>query len=473
MDGNVFSQDNLGNLIGVHVFDDGEPAVLSGTVSGNVIRADGGTVAVSGTLNRNDCYIILPAAAYAIPGPISIIVKLSGGGSDTTLCAVVANVYQSSTDAVIDPGTIIPSISALIAEIAAAVATIPEDYSDLSDAIEVIGEKKPNFYDFDNVVLGKNWAGGYAANRAYVQIPVKEGNTYTIVIPNNAVISQVAVIQLTNVPSPLGSFYIVGGNRASFTAVTNCVNIRIQFEGDTTLSASDFNSYNVQVFEGTNEYFSAIDKIARSKLLNEYKKYIFIGDSYCEGYNPDGNVTGWGERLKTAMGLSNDNCIVKCKGGTGFYHASDGKTFSTLLDEAGVNIDKETITDIVVCGGWNDKSETLNHVYFDGVLAFATKVKNEYPNAVLHVGMIGASNDSAVKQRLQNIVLFSYQYGALRSYYNYLNLTEYALSENNLASDGIHPNADGQVEITIAIKQALETGCAGLLYRFYNTIKTS
>ena len=98
-DGNVFSQDNLGNLIGVHVFDDGEPAVLSGTVSGNVIRADGGTVAVTGTLTGNDCYIILPAAAYAIPGPISIIIKLSGGSSTTTLCAVVANVYQSSTDA--------------------------------------------------------------------------------------------------------------------------------------------------------------------------------------------------------------------------------------------------------------------------------------------------------------------------------------------------------------------------------------
>lgn len=130
LDGNVFSQDNLGNLIGVHVFDDGEPAVLSGTVSGNVIRADGGTVTVSGTLSGNDCYIILPSAAYAIPGPISIIVKLTGGGSDVTLCAVVANVYQASTDTAIDPGTIIPSIQDLIDEIERVVNTIPSDYTD-------------------------------------------------------------------------------------------------------------------------------------------------------------------------------------------------------------------------------------------------------------------------------------------------------------------------------------------------------
>ena len=125
LDGNVFSQDNLGNLIGVHVFDDGEPAVLSGTVSGNVIRADGGTVAVTGNLTGNDCYIILPEAAYLVPGPLIISIKLTGGGSGVTLCSVVANVYQTSTDTPIDPGTIMPSIQSLLTEIENAVASIP------------------------------------------------------------------------------------------------------------------------------------------------------------------------------------------------------------------------------------------------------------------------------------------------------------------------------------------------------------
>lgn len=357
--------------------------------------------------------------------------------------------------------------------------SIPDDYTDLynevdelKSAVEILGEKAPNLYDADDVILGKNWAGGDAANRAYIQIPVTAGKTYTVVIPSNAVIPQVAVIQLNSAPSSLGSFYVTGGNRNTFTAVTNCVSIRIQFEGSTTLSASSFESYDVQVFEGSEEYFSAVDKIARSKLPIE-RKYIFIGDSYCEGYNPDGNVTGWGERLKTAMGLTNDNCIIKYKGGTGFYHVSDGKTFSTLLDEAGTGIDKTTITDIIVCGGWNDNSETLSNVYFNGVLAFATKVSNEYPNATLYVGMIGASNNADVKSRLQSVVLYSYQYGVLRKNYRYLNMVEYALSMANLASDGIHPNADGQVEITLAIKQALGTGSAGLPYRFYNTLKTN
>lgn len=135
LDGNVFSQDNQGNLIGVNVFDGDEPATLSGSVSASVIRSDGSTVAVTGVLSGNSCYIILPAAAYAIPGIISIVIKLTGGGSTTTICAVVANVYQSATDATVDPGTIIPSIETLIAEIQQAVATIPSEYAELSNGL--------------------------------------------------------------------------------------------------------------------------------------------------------------------------------------------------------------------------------------------------------------------------------------------------------------------------------------------------
>lgn len=131
IDGNVFSQDNQGNIIGVSIFDGGVSATLSGTVSANVIRADGTTVAVDGTLSGNKCSVVLPQSAYAVPGVISIIIKLTSGSDITTVCAVVSNVYMSSTDTVVDPGTIIPSIEALIAEIEAAVDSIPADYSSL------------------------------------------------------------------------------------------------------------------------------------------------------------------------------------------------------------------------------------------------------------------------------------------------------------------------------------------------------
>lgn len=131
LNGNMFSADNAGNTINVYVMDGEEPATMGGSVSASVIRADGSTVAVSGALEGNRAYVILPQACYAVPGVISIVIKNTQNSTVTTIAALVANVYQSSTDVVVDPGTIIPSVQNLIAAIEAAVGSIPADYSSL------------------------------------------------------------------------------------------------------------------------------------------------------------------------------------------------------------------------------------------------------------------------------------------------------------------------------------------------------
>lgn len=131
IDGNLFSQDNAGNMIGVRLSRNGVPYSGGGTVAANVIRPDGTTVAVAGALSGNVATVVLPQAAYAIIGAVTIIVKLTVSGAVTTISASIANVYRSSTDDVVDPGTIIPTIETLIAEIEAAVASIPADYSSL------------------------------------------------------------------------------------------------------------------------------------------------------------------------------------------------------------------------------------------------------------------------------------------------------------------------------------------------------
>ena len=51
IDGNVFSGDNAGNTINVYVMDGDQPATIGGSISADVIRADGSTVAVSGALD--------------------------------------------------------------------------------------------------------------------------------------------------------------------------------------------------------------------------------------------------------------------------------------------------------------------------------------------------------------------------------------------------------------------------------------
>lgn len=129
--GNMFSMDNGGNIINVFVVQNGEPVALGGSISANVIRSDGTTVAITGAFEGNKAYIILPQACYAVPGIIHIVMKITEGTTITTIAAVTANVYQSSTDAVVDPGQLIPSIAALIEAIDDAVDSIPVDYSGL------------------------------------------------------------------------------------------------------------------------------------------------------------------------------------------------------------------------------------------------------------------------------------------------------------------------------------------------------
>ena len=150
LEGNVFSMDKMANRIGVNVYDtDGNVTNLTGVVTAHVIRADGNTVAVTGSYEGNKCWVDLPQACYYCPGTIVIAIKLTSGTTITTLACIVSNVYQSRTGSVVDPGTIIPSIETLITNIDAAVASIPADYSALWTKLA------PAFSDNTNYVAGQ------------------------------------------------------------------------------------------------------------------------------------------------------------------------------------------------------------------------------------------------------------------------------------------------------------------------------
>ena len=160
--GNVFSQDNQGNILGVNVFDDGSPASLSGTVNAYIIRSDGATVPATGSISGNKASVALPEAAYAIPGIISVVLKLTTGSVVVTLLAIVATVYTSTTNTAVDPGTIIPSIEDLIEAIDEAVASIPPDYSATVNALNAkygIGWDKVITYNIDTHVI--SFPGGF------------------------------------------------------------------------------------------------------------------------------------------------------------------------------------------------------------------------------------------------------------------------------------------------------------------------
>jgi len=143
----MYLGDIAANRVGVRVTDNGEAVALSGTCSGTAMLYNGGTVALTGVVDGNVAYVDLPAAVYTVEGPLQIFVTLTHGGSTTTLLEMRSNVTRTDSGVVIDPGTIIPSVAALISDIEDAVASIPEDYSELSaDVVQLksdMAEVKP------------------------------------------------------------------------------------------------------------------------------------------------------------------------------------------------------------------------------------------------------------------------------------------------------------------------------------------
>lgn len=112
--GNMFSADNQANLIGAVVTKAGQAVNITGGVTGYVIRQDGATVILTGSATANKAYIVLPTSCYVVPGRIDIVIK----NGTTTLAACTGTVARSTTDAIVDPGHVIPSIEELLAKIA-------------------------------------------------------------------------------------------------------------------------------------------------------------------------------------------------------------------------------------------------------------------------------------------------------------------------------------------------------------------
>ena len=116
--GNVFTQDNMANRVGVEVTDGGEAVNLSGSVQGYIIRADDATVVQTGSLSGNKAWVDLPESAYAVPGQIQIAIRLVSGQTKTVLGACTGYVVMSVTSTIIDPGEVVPDIADLLAMIA-------------------------------------------------------------------------------------------------------------------------------------------------------------------------------------------------------------------------------------------------------------------------------------------------------------------------------------------------------------------
>ncbi len=92
-------------------------AAMSGTVSARFLRADETTVYFIGSLDGNVATITLPQSCYTVNGRFGMVVFVSGDDVTTAIYAVSGSVYRSTSDTVVDPAGVVPSLEELIAQI--------------------------------------------------------------------------------------------------------------------------------------------------------------------------------------------------------------------------------------------------------------------------------------------------------------------------------------------------------------------
>lgn len=248
---------------------------------------------------------------------------------------------------------------------------------------------------------------------------------------------------------------------------------KVIYNGKTLIDISDSTVTDDNIEEGLIAYSGDGKRVVGTKMNLENRskrKLIFIGDSYGDGYTPDGNTTGWCDRLKSKLvncHFSADNIYINHKGGASFSNSSN--SFLTLLKGVESQVgNKKMVTDVLIGGGYNelaygDKIDTVKS-NIDTVISY---VQSTYPNAIVHFAPFGV----AFKNRNNQ---FALRYKLMPAYITkacYKNQpfvvvpgAENILSfENMMSSDGVHPNEWGLENIAEYLKgYILGTGSSAI-----------
>lgn len=194
--------------------------------------------------------------------------------------------------------------------------------------------------------------------------------------------------------------------------------------------------------------------------VNTNKKYVFVGDSYLEGYNPDGNVTSWGNLVKSYLELSDSQVVMSYLGGSSF---AGSKPFTNLINKL---TNDNTVTDVVICGGFNDR--TFNRTQIKtGMVAFKNAVISKFPNAKIHLGFIGWSSNPEYLYSLYNTFI-NYKWCSNELGIEMFSGCEYSLHNyfNMFSTDKIHPNLTGQESIARNLVNCILNGSCDVKYTY-------
>ena len=287
----------------------------------------------------------------------------------------------------------------------------------------------------------------------------------------SAYLNSKAIFGFDNVQSMKNSINLINGSYAK-TLGTNTYNdglgnfykIREILNTDVVdnINIIPLNNYNNLIAELIpNAYIN--DILQQIQLINNkidieknknYYKLVMVGDSYCE-QNIDGDITKWyWEIIRDTLKLQDNQTFFKgFQSGAGFGNG----LFLKKLQDAVENLeDKNSVTDILICGGWNDSDIQQPYgpdaVFYEQVRLFNNYVRQNFPNARITLAHISWGNPL---QSNNFFNIYDHLTTSLNRYKNICNLYGWRFlngAENILhiynneywQADGNHPNQKGE-----------------------------
>ena len=247
----------------------------------------------------------------------------------------------------------------------------------------------------------------------------------------------------TVVKSTNGALYLNTKNPIKYSQPVSKLN---DFFNIVPYTDNNGNRYNVLCDNGNTVNLSS----------NNFKNYILVGDSYAVGYAPEGNVTGWTTLLNSLLG---EHLYAKIEqSGAGLSNKMTGEyNLTTRISSLTAS---DTVDSIICCCGRNDiDGDNVNGIN-QGIKDFVNACHTKFKNAKVYIGFIGwdlnKTEYTDVKSlRLREAIA---EYKKVDADYIYIN-TDFILRQRSyMASDGKHPNQDGQTALAYGIKCALYGG---------------
>lgn len=213
------------------------------------------------------------------------------------------------------------------------------------------------------------------------------------------------------------------------------------------------------------EYRQITEEVAKE--ISEVKGYlggvrniICVSDSYGMVSNP------WATRLANML-PTGSTVFNASKSGYGFSPASYNAPFLQLITPGAISesvptdYDRDAVTDIIVAGGFNDRSTSIETIK-NAIATFVQYAKINYPNARLYLMGVGWSLDAVHNPELLcGRYLEAYQQGSAGAIYvagsdQIMHNPAYYLAEQaNGYTQYVHPNDAGSIEIAKCAYSAL------------------